>query len=109
MGFSKDQIILSENTPEGHYELMLIYAYTDQDNTTEFEIPVEELHLFKDTIHSIHQLPNNSLYNGIPYKYKMTYDDLPKIIPTDYIYSGELKVVQRGDRVIANKRLKIVM
>lgn len=109
MGYSKDQIILPESAPEGHYELMLIYAYTDQDNTTQFEIPVEEIHFFMSDISTIHQVPTTTLYEGIPYDYKMVYNKLPMVIPSDYIYSGELKVIQSGNRIISNKRLKIAL
>ncbi|NOZ07369.1 MAG: S8 family serine peptidase [FCB group bacterium] len=100
-------ITLGTENPPGDYELMFIFAYTYYDDETVFDFPVEETHYFSKGISGTCKLSQRTLYEGVPVDYKISFSDVPRLLPSGYDYSGKLTVsTDRGD-ILVEKKLRL--
>lgn len=97
-------ITLNAGNPPGDYELMFIFAYTYTDDETVFNFPLEETHYLPQPISGAYKLPQGTLYEGIPVDYKVSFSDIPRLVPEGYTYKGRLTVsTKRGDILLEKK------
>ncbi|MFP4548266.1 MAG: S8 family serine peptidase [Fidelibacterota bacterium] len=105
IGTKDNTFYIPSSVPAGKYTLKILPAYADYVKREKFDLDMEEVHYFNEKYTGAESFPENTLFQNENYSYTVKLNAAPPLIPDDYYYFGNVKIIQRG-KTLAEKIIR---